>query len=86
MCHENGKPLGDGTKKIFFNINGKNAEETSQKVINLLKYMKNTTDECANELNDENVSRIHKHVVELKKSRGKEHKYMLFGELMDDEK
>lgn len=86
ICHENGKVLGDGTWKIFFNINGKNQGDTSEKIINLLKYMSDTTDDCVQRMTDENVSRIHRYVSELKRSREWERKYMRFDELLKKEK
>ena len=86
ICHETGKPLGDETWKIFFNIKGKTVGNTPEKIINLLKYMSNTTDECVESLNDENVKQIHKHIAELKRSREWEGKYMRFEELLRKEK
>lgn len=86
ICHETGKPLGDETWKIFFNIKGKVTGDTPKEVVNLLKYMADTTDECERSLADENVSRIHKHVTALKRSREWERKYMRFDELLKKEK
>ncbi len=86
MCHENGRVLGDETWKIFFNIQGEVVGDTPQEVINLLKYMAETTDDCERNLADENVKRIHKHVSELKRSREWERKYMRFEELLKKEK
>lgn len=81
-CHENGIPLADGTKKIFFNIHGKNADETRVELINLLKYMKETTDECEGLLKDKMVSRLHEHVTRLKKDREWERCYMRVDDLI----
>ncbi len=86
ICVQNGRELGDETTKIFFNIQGRNPENTPQAVINLLKYMADTTDECEQNLGDANVSLIHKHVTALKRSREWEMKYMRFDELLKKEK
>ncbi|MBQ9766254.1 MAG: Rpn family recombination-promoting nuclease/putative transposase, partial [Lachnospiraceae bacterium] len=86
ICHETGKVLGDETWKIFFNIKGKNVGNTPERIINLLTYMANTTDECAESLMDDNVKQIHKYVSELKRSREWEGRYMRFDELLKKEK
>jgi len=84
VCQENGIPLGDGTKKIFFNIRGRNVADVSEELINLLKYMRDTTEECVGGLDiDSRISRIHSRICELKKSREWERcYYMRFDELI----
>ena len=84
VCQENGMPLGDGTKKIFFNIRGRNVADVSTELISLLKYMRDTTEECVGGLDsDSRISRIHSRICELKKSREWERcYYMRFDELI----
>lgn len=81
-CNENDIPLGDETKKIFFNIHGKNTGDTRTELINLLKYMKETTDECVDLLGDVNISRLHEYITELKKDREWERCYMRVEDLI----
>ena len=81
-CNENDMPLDDGTKKIFFNINGKNTDDTRTELINLLKYMRETTDECERLLKDTRVSRLHEHITRLKKDREWERCYMRVEDLI----
>ncbi len=77
-------PLGDGTRKIFFNICGRNTADVSGELVDLLEYMRDTTDKVVGELGeDSRVSRIHRHICELKKSREWERcYYMRFDELI----
>lgn len=81
-CNENDMSLGDETKKIFFNIHGKNTGDTRTELINLLKYMKETTDECVGLLGDMTISRLHGYVTELKKDREWERCYMRVEDLI----
>ncbi len=84
VCLENGMPLGDGTRKIFFNICGRNTSDVSGELVDLLEYMRDTTDKVVGGLGeDSRVSRIHRHICELKKSREWERcYYMRFDELI----
>lgn len=46
-CEEvDGLDLKDGAVRIFFNTRGKNSEEVSQDLVELLDFMENTTEQA----------------------------------------
>lgn len=82
---EEGFPLGDGTCKIYLNTKGKNEDEVPKELVHFLKYVDNSTDECARQYPDDLfIQRLHQKVQEVKQNRDKEMEYMLFGELLDE--
>ena len=85
-CEEVEMRLGDGTMKVFLNTKGRNSEAVSAELVNFLKYVENTTDECVETLDDENIRRIHEHVKVIKSSREWRRKYMRFEELLRKER
>ena len=85
-CEEMEMHLDDGTMKVFFNTKGRNHEKVSADLVNFLKYVENTTDECVEELNDEKLRQIHEHVKAIKRSREWRRKYMRFEELLRKER
>jgi len=85
-CEEVEMYLGDGTMKVFFNTKGRNDLDVSPELVNFLKYVENSTDECVEALNDEPVRQIHKVVKGIKRSREWRRKYMKFEELLQKER
>lgn len=83
-CTETGDELGDGTTKIFLSTKGRNPQEVPEVLVRFLRYLENSTDECAGNLNDA-VSKIHSRVVTIKQDRSWESRYMKFEELMQKE-
>lgn len=78
-------PLRDGTCKIYLNTKGKNNDEVPKELVHFLKYVENSTDECARKYPDDLfLQRLHQKVQEVKRNRDKEMEYMLFGELLDE--
>lgn len=63
LCKETGIPLEDGTTKIFLNMQGRRVEGVSTELINFLQYIEESTEQCALELADINVSRLHERVA-----------------------
>ena len=55
-------------------------------MLNFLKYVEDSTDERAAQIEDETVNRLHKRVTALKGRRELEASYMTFEELLKDEK
>ena len=78
-CKEIDIPLGDETTKIFLNTKGKNPDVPIS-LIHFLKYLEDSTDECATQLNDKRIYELHDKVTELKKSRNLEVGYMYLTE------
>lgn len=88
-CLEEELPLGDGTQKIFLSTEGQNPSEVSDSLIRFLNYVKNTEKVCEDESGleeDPFIKKVNARVQALKSSSGLEAEYMLFGELLDDER
>lgn len=68
--------LGDGTKRIFLNTKGKNADEVSEELVEFLKYIEDSTDKTANALKSERVKRVHNRVCKVKLNEEIGVKYM----------
>lgn len=81
-CLETGKPLGDGTCKIFLNTRGTRPEGVPEELIHFLQYLENSTDEFVQSMQDETVAKLHKRVTWLKEDRRWEAKYMTFEEML----
>lgn len=82
-CLEDGEALGDETCKVFLSTKGTHAEAVSSELIQFLRFVENS-----NQLPEEDVflRRLHECIAELKRSRRLEERYMLFGEMLDDER
>ena len=76
-CDENPALLmEDGAIRIFLNSHGKNPEEVSPELIELLKYMESTDAVLAENSANEKLKKIHKHVSQIKSSEEMGVKYM----------
>lgn len=85
-CLETELPLGDGTRKIFFNTRGNNDESISRELRHFLHYVENSTGECAEEEPSGKVKLLHEKITALKASREWERRYMTLDELLKDAK
>lgn len=85
-CLERGFPLGDETQKIFLSTEGKNPEGVSEELVQFLDYVKNAAGVRNRVSEDSFVNLLDARVQALKNSGGLEAEYMLFGELLDDER
>ena len=68
------------------NTKGENAEQVPAQLVHFLRYVENSTDECAAREQNTVVEALHKRVNALKKSREWERRYMTFGELLQEAK
>ncbi|NCB92627.1 MAG: Rpn family recombination-promoting nuclease/putative transposase [Clostridia bacterium] len=68
--------LGDGATRIFLNTRGTNPEEVGQELVDLLKYVEDTSDTVAEASESELIKKIHKRVKEVKSSEEMGVKYM----------
>ncbi|MDD3253971.1 MAG: Rpn family recombination-promoting nuclease/putative transposase [Lachnospiraceae bacterium] len=84
VCEETGEELGDGSCKIFLNTKGTNKQEVPQELIHFLKYIENSTEACAEEMQDDRIRKLNQKVAALKKSRRLEESYMTMQEMLDD--
>ena len=83
-CREEDFPLEDGATRIFLSTKGRNPDEVPTELVNFLRYVEESTDDCARQLQDKVVTKIHDRVTALKKSREWERSYMKFEELLQD--
>lgn len=84
-CRETGKELGDEAYKVFLNTKGQNDEAEAPELVRFLKYVGGASlpEESRS---DELLHRIDARIREIKQSRGMEVRYMLFSEMLSDER
>ena len=85
QCLESEIVLGDGTRKIFLNTKGDD-NETDMEVKQFLKYVEHSTSEFIQHTDSAFIQRLHNQVMMIKQDRKLEEHYMLFGEMLDDER
>lgn len=73
-CNETGQPLNDGSIRIFFNTHGKNTEDVSSELRELLYYMEHTNEEFPSSTS--RLQEIKNHVQTVKSSEEIGVKYM----------
>lgn len=73
-CDETGQPLEDGATRIFLNTHGKNSEDISPELKELLYYMEHTTEEIS--CSTSRLQEIKNHVNIVKSSEEIGVKYM----------
>ena len=73
-CAETGQPLEDGATRIFLNTHGKNSEDISPELKELLYYMEHTTEEIS--CSTSRLQEIKNHVNIVKSSEEIGGKYM----------
>lgn len=84
-CLEDGEPLGDETRKVFLNTRGENRDEVSAELIQFLRFVEQSEipRDCGQ---DALVKQLSDRIAKLKRDRRMEERYMLLGELLDDER
>lgn len=60
--------MEDGATRIFLNTRGKNPEEVSTALVELLQYFEKTSDEAAAQNTNSQIQEIHKRVGKIKSS------------------
>ncbi len=83
---EDGELLEDGTCKIFLNTKGRNDAEVGQELVRLLKWIGEPGLRNEKEENDLLIAKLQTQITNLKQNRGMEENYMLFGEMLDEER
>lgn len=84
-CLEESFPLGDETRKIFLSTEGENPEEVPPELVRFLKYVKDVF-VLESEEADPFIAQVDSRVWNLKNNSGLEAEYMLFGELLDEQR
>lgn len=78
--------LDDGSMTIFLSTHGTNEHEVSKGLVNFLKFVKAGLDEDCETYEDEFVRRLQSDVKRVKDSREMEERYMIFQELLHEER
>lgn len=71
-------------RRIFLNTHGTNADEVPEELVDFLNYVEHSCLPAAGE--DDLLQRLQSRISTLKHSRVMEERYMLFGEMLDDER
>lgn len=86
-CEESEKvDLGDGRLLLFLNTQGKNESEVPKKLVTFLKYVKEDLEGSEKDFHDPYVEQLQKCVREIKGNRGMEERFMIFEEMLRDER
>ena len=86
-CKETSKAeLQDKRTIIFLSTKGKNAEEVPKELVHFLKFVKADIKESQGDFQDEYVKQLQKFVEHIKKDREMEERFMLFEELLKEER
>lgn len=87
MCREeHDLVLQDGRTSIFLSTNGENDHEIPKELVKFLQFVKSSEPESRADFQDEFVEQIQKSIHNIKKSREMEERFMLFQELLNDER
>ena len=78
--------LQDKRKIVFLSTKGKNAEEVPEELVRFLEFVKADIKESQNDFQDEYVKQLQKFVEHIKKDREMEERFMLFEELLKEER
>lgn len=84
-CREDGETLGDGTCKVFLNTTGVHKDDISQELVQFLNYVEHAPGAAAAS-EDSLIRQIDTRIASLKCNRRMEERYMLFGEMLSDER
>ena len=83
-CLEHDIPLCDDTRKVFLSTKGTFPDDVSSELIYFLKYVENSTEECAQASQNPAIMDLHAKITTLKQNRELEEKYMMIEELLKD--
>ena len=78
--------LKDGRRSVFLSTKGENEQDVSQPLINFLSFVKAGPENCEEDFHDEFVERLQKSVKHVKESREMEERFMLFQEMLKEER
>lgn len=78
--------MDDGNHTIFLSTKGKNESEVSPELVRFLKYVESGQNKSSGEYQDDFVNRLQKAVEDVVRNREMGERYMLFKELLEEEK
>lgn len=84
-CHETDEELDDEACRIFLSTKGENDTEVPAELVSFLKYVEDPS-YADGKPEDTLIQKINSKIKEIKQKSGMEVQYMLFGEMLDDER
>ncbi|MGN0354683.1 MAG: Rpn family recombination-promoting nuclease/putative transposase [Muricoprocola sp.] len=78
--------LQDGCTSIFLSTRGENAEEVPEKLVKFLAFVRADLEESETDFEDPFIKRLQETIHRIKKSREMEERYMIFEEMLRDER
>ena len=86
-CEESAEAeFEDGRTVVFLNTHGKNEGEVPKELVTLLHYIREDVDGSEREYHDSYVERLQKFIHEVKSNREMEERFMIFEEMLRDER
>ena len=86
-CRESSEVnLEDGRTIIFLSTHGKNESEVPEELVTLLQYMREDVNGSEREYHDSYVERLQKFIREVKSNREMEERFMIFEEMLREER
>ena len=87
-CEENGEVIPNGSHTIWLSSKGTNDSDEPKELVDFLKYVNNpdASDDSDTTENDSFLKLLKENIAAIKRNRDWEAKYMLFKEIMDDER
>ena len=86
-CRESSEVnLEDGRTIIFLSTHGKNESEVPEELVTLLHYIREDVDGSEREYHDSYVERLQKFIREVKSNREMKEHFMVFEEMLRDER
>ena len=78
--------LNDGSVGIYLSTQGENDSEVPKELVKFLKYVKADLHESENDFEDDFVKKLQETVRKIKRNREMEERYMVFKEMMQEER
>ena len=78
--------LEDGRTVVFLNTYGQNENEVPKELVTLLQYIREDVEGSEKEYHDAYVERLQKFIREVKSNREMEERFMVFEEMLRDER
>lgn len=86
QCLESGETVEDGSVTVFLSTYGENEDEVPESLVKFLKFVKADLEGSKADFEDDFVRRLQNSIEHVKASREMEERYMLFEELLQDER
>lgn len=87
QCLEDGKVcLRDGSETLFLSTEGKNTSEVPESLVKFLQFVKADLEDSEKDFKDAYVQELQKSIYQIKRSREMGERYMVFEEMMRDER